>query len=555
MTDWVSRLPELEQISTDVLVLGGGLAGCRAAVAARQRGADVVQAYLARGASPFVIGANVPLAQATPYDSAEQFAADMLEGGYHLNDRRIVEAFAAAAEESFRDLVNLGVPFARDGAAFARRHLSGNTHPRSVFVPEGIGRVVIEHLARCAKDIGVEVVAGWRVAALLQDDGIVFGALLIDRRAQKCLVVQARTVVVAMGGIGRLYSDSTYPVDVAADSYALALEAGATLIDMEFVQFEPLVVVHPEGCAGMEMPTGMLGAGAQLLNGAGERFMFRHNPEHGEQRIEKARLSLCIQQEIDSGRALPDGTVLLDTTKVPRAKLESYISHCKRLRSAGGEPTVEGPHVCPAAHSQMGGVFVDSAGWAGVPGLYVCGEAAGGVHGASRLAGNGGGEAFAMGWLVGRAAAEAAANTPARTGGTDRTRVAHLALRALAGDGRNGGSSREIKSELGKVMRESAGLYRSGPALEIARRSLDRLHAAAREIKAVDLAATLEARSTRNMTLIAGIIARAAFERTESRGAHQRRDFPERDDEHWMKHISFKRRDDGTVAVGTLPIH
>ena len=123
--------------------------------------------------------------------------------------------------------------------------------------------------------------------------------------------------MLAMGGIGRLYEDSTYPVDVGADAYALAFDAGARLVDMEFVQFEPTVTVWPDGCRGMEMPTAMLGDGAHLKNAGGERFMFRYNAEHGEKRIEKARMSLCIQREIDEGRGLPDRTVLFDTTVVP----------------------------------------------------------------------------------------------------------------------------------------------------------------------------------------------------------------------------------------------
>jgi succinate dehydrogenase/fumarate reductase flavoprotein subunit len=158
----------------------------------------------------------------------------------------------------------------------------------------------------------------------------------------------------------------------------------------------------------MEMPTAMLGDGAHLVNAGGERFMFRYNPGQGEKGIEKARMALCIQQEIDEGRGLPDGTVIFDTTQLAPERLESYVAHCKRLRTAGLEPSKQTPRVRPAAHSQMGGIRVDATTWTGVPGLFAAGEAAGGVHGASRLAGNGASDVIVFGGIAGKAAARAA---------------------------------------------------------------------------------------------------------------------------------------------------
>ena len=443
----------------EILVLGGGLAGTRAAIAAREAGAVVGHAYLARGASPYVIGANVPLGAADARDRPEQYIADMLEGGHHLNDRRLIKALAENSVASFQDLVRIGVPFAKDDNGYLQRHLSGNVFPRSVYVPQGVGKVILEHLMRRGEEIGLRTWSGYRVVALLQNEGAVVGALMVDRRSSDVLAVHAGTVVLAMGGIGQLYSDSTYPTDVASDAYALALEAGATLIDMEFVQFEPVVTVDPEGCRGMEMPTAMLGDGAQLLNAKGERFMFRYNPEHGEKKIEKARMSLCIQQEIDEGRGLEGGTVLFDTTTVPVEKLESYVSHCKRLRAAGLEPRERGPLVRPAAHSQMGGVAIDADGQTGVAGLYAAGEASGGIHGASRLAGNGGGETIAMGWLVGRAAARH--RSMPQVG--DWSAVHAAALKSFL-PAQSGGAERspdQIKHAIRAAMGECAGLYRT----------------------------------------------------------------------------------------------
>ena len=329
----------------DVLVLGGGLAGHRAAAAARASGAAVAMAYHARGASQHVSGFNVPLGHADPRDSADAYFEDMVRGGYALNERRLVRALADGAAGALAELDAIGVPFARDGGKFAQRHLSGNTYARSVYHPNGIGKLALDRLAGYCKDNGVEAYAGWRAIALLRDGADVVGALLVKRNTLELLALHAGATILATGGIGAIYADSTYPADVAADSYAFAFDAGATLIDMEFVQFEPTVVVQPEGCKGMEMPTAMFGDGAQLLNANGGRFMFGYNPGHGEMQIEKARMSLCIQREIDEGRGLPDRSVLFDTTKMPADRLESYVPHCKRLRAAGLDPATNAPHV------------------------------------------------------------------------------------------------------------------------------------------------------------------------------------------------------------------
>ena len=247
---------------------------------------------------------------------------------------------AKNAIASFHDLVALGISFVREGDGYAQRFLAGNSYPRGVYTSAGgMGKVIVDQLSSVAAERSVRRWSGTYVVGLLRHDGVVVGALLADHRKERFIAVHAKTVVMAMGGIGKLYQASTYPTDVSADSDAIALEAGGSLIDMEFVQFEPTVTVYPEGARGMEMPTAMLGDGAQLLNANGERFMFRHNPQNGERLIEKAKMSFFIQQEIDEGRGLPDGTVHFNTSTVPVERLESYVSHCKRLRNSGlGRP-------------------------------------------------------------------------------------------------------------------------------------------------------------------------------------------------------------------------
>lgn len=546
--------PDMAVSETDILVLGGGLAGHRAAIAAAQTGTRVEMVHLARGASPFLVAYNVPLGHVDGRDSPDVYFEDMVAGGYGLNDRRLVRVLASQAVEGFKELAALGVPFAREGDRYLQRHVSGNTYPRSVYIPEGTGKVIMKCLAgRCA-DLGVLVRSGWRAVSFLVDEGRVVGCLVLKRRTGELLAVRARAVVLAMGGIGRIYDDSTYPADVAADSYALAFRAGASMIDMEFVQFEPTITMHPEQCRGMEMPTAMLGDGAHLLNAAGERFMFRHNPEHGETRMEKARLSLCIQQEIDEGRGLPDGTVWFDTTVLAPEKLEGYVSHCARLRAAGMEPSREKPHVHPAAHSHMGGVFIDEQGWTGIPGLYAGGEAAGGVHGASRLAGNGGSDSLVFGAVAGREAATGM--EPPAERDWDRIQAEAFGPLRSAMD-RSGSTDPEtVKDGVRQVMTRCAGLHRDRRGLAEAERDLDMMRGADdRGLRAADLAEASRAVEAANMILVARMIVKSAALRTESRGAHQRRDFPDRDDDNWLRHVVCRRGDHGELVIDTMRVH
>lgn len=530
--------PAPDSIETDVLVLGGGLAGLRAALAARAGGARVAMAFHGRGASQYIIGFNAPVAHADPRDGPEAFYEDTMAGGYGINDPVLVRLLAEGAVPALRELEAAGVPFARVGEKFAQRLLSGNRYPRSVYHPEGIGRHALERLAARAQASGVESLAGCKAVALLRDGAEVAGALVARVATGQLVAVHAKATVLATGGIGGLYADSTYPADVASDSFALAHAAGATLVDMEFVQFEPTVVVHPAGARGMEMPTAMLGDGAFLLDRHGERFMFRHNPERGELGIEKARMALAIQQEIDAGRGLPDGTVSFDTRVLAPAKLESYVGHCKRLRAAGLDPANEAPRVRPAAHSLMGGIRVDGLMRTGVPNLFAAGEAAGGVHGASRLAGNGAADVIVFGGLAGRHAAAHAAKAPVAS--RDRARLVREALAPLqrAPGGEESATPDEIREAVRAVMLEGAGLTRDREGLEKAIARLAALARAAASGLAVRTPRdSLRALAAASLVATGLHVARSALARTESRGAHQRRDHPARDDAQWMRHV------------------
>lgn len=543
---------EIECVEADVLVLGGGVAGYRAAAAAATAGASVVHAFRARGASQYIFGFNVPLGHKDARDTPETYFEDILRGGYRLNDRGLVETLVDGARAALAELVAIGVPFARNGDRFDQLSLSGNTYPRSVYHPDGLGPLAIGRLDEHCGTLGVRKFGGWKAIALLLDGPDVVGALLYKVNAPKLLAVHACGTVLATGGIGAIYADSTYPADVAADSYAIAHAAGATLIDMEFVQFEPTVVVHPAECRGLVMPTAMFGEGAQLRNALGERFMYRYNPDHGEMRIEKARMAHCIQQEISEGRGFPDGTVMFDTTVVPPDRLDNHKEKVKRLRSKGFEPTAEAPRVRPAAHSHMGGVQIDRQARSGVPGLFAAGEAAGGVHGASRLAGNGASDVFVFGGIAGRGAAASEVDI----GGRDWAAIHGSAVTplraALAGKGQ--ARPDEVKASVRTILLDSAGLYRERDGLVSGLEKLDALKGEIdRGLDAPDLREAVRALEADNMVTVARFIVRSAIEREESRGAHQRLEFPERNDEQWLRHVALRPAGEG-YRVEAIPL-
>lgn len=540
-----------EVVETDVLVLGGGISGHRAAIAAREQGKNVTMVRLGSGASPFVLAFNVPLGDVDSRDSEDVYYEDTLRGGEYLNEKQLVRCLVSETKIAMQELEAIGFQFERSEDGYAQRHLSGCTYPRSVYHRDGTGAKALQLLQSHCKKLGVQVWKGWDVVSLLKDGNEVVGALAIKNN--RSLILRSKTVVLAMGGIGHIYENSTYPQDISASSYALAMNAGARLIDMEFVQFEPTVVVYPEGCMGMEMPTAMLGDGVPMYNALGERFMFRYNPAHGEKQIDKARMALCIQKEINEGRGLPDGSVLFDTTVLPINVLEGYKNHCKRLRLAGLEPSLEPPHVRPAAHSEMGGVYIDENGWTGVPGLYACGESAGGVHGASRLAGNSGSDILVFGARAGRGAARANVSLAERDW-KDIEKTAMDPVEFLISE-RGETTPKSIKDELCKIMLNYAGLYRDATGLAKGLEELNNLENALKDgLRIPNIKEALAAVKVKNMISVAKTIIIAAQAREESRGAHQRIDFPEKSPGLSSKHISFYSDENGIQKMELISV-
>lgn len=533
-------------VMSDVLVLGGGVAGYQAATVAARAGASVHLVARARGASPFILGFNASLEQGSPGDSPEQFYQDTFEGGYRLGEPSLIRALASQASVAFDELRRLGVPFdERDGRP-ALRHLSGSRFPRSVYVAKGTGNAILRVLAGEARKLAVAEHLGLRVLTLLKLDGRVWGALAVDTRTGRPTAFLAANTVLAMGGIGGIYGDSTYPVDVEGGSYTLALDAGAVLRDMEFVQFEPTVVAVPPGVRGMEMPTAMLGDGAVLKNTLGERFMCRYHPDGCEKQIEKAHMALFIQKEIDEGRGTPDGAVYFDATVLSPEVLNGYVTHRQRLLKAGVDPQTQPVQVHPAAHSLMGGVRIDARCHSDVPGLLVCGEAAGGLHGASRIAGNGAADAITFGRLAGLSACAGGVHLD----DARRNQLMDLVRGLPDGSGgtdENNGMVQGYVDRVSMVMSTAFGIRRAKGPMEEGVRELEAIHD---EVLGRWTGSPFHPLArARGVTLVALAVARSALARNESRGAHFRTDHPERDDARFERSSFVRLADNGRIVL------
>lgn len=514
--------------STDVLVLGAGISAYQAAIAAAKAGSKVKIVGHAKGASPYILGFNVPL-DVTGGDSQEAYFADTQEGGYHLGNPALIACLAREAGDAFDELRQWGVPFEVHDDRPALRHLSGSRFPRSVFVKEGTGTAIHSALQRQADALGIERHLGLKIVRLLKDQGTVVGALARNKEGDLACF-RAGSTILALGGIGGLYDDSTYPTDVVGDSYALALDVGATLVDMEFVQFEPTVVTHPGAVRGMEMPTAMFGDGAIMLNAAGERFMCRYNPQSCEKQIEKAKMALIIQTEIDEGRGTANGSVWFDATRLDSNCLKGYVTHYRRLVAAGVDPAREPVQIKPAAHSLMGGVKIDEQCFSGMAGLFVCGEAAGGLHGASRIAGNGASDAIVLSRVAGRSAAQAQWDC-------SQERFEQVALagikRSVFSDE---AQANEYLVSIRNTMSSFVGIRRSRSGLLQAMECLDHIR---REIAQQWDGSVFNAfYSARSAARVASAIAQSALLREESRGAHFRSDFPDVD-RNWQHSIEI----------------
>ena len=432
---------------TDVLIIGAGLTGTVAAdEIIRCSDLRVLQLGSGSGASPYIHGFCMPVGEG---DSEELLYADTMASGYDQSDPRLVHRLcsrAAALEEYF---AGLGLELDKNEDGYRLLHALGSSVPRIASIHNDTGAVMLRRVRdRLRQSASYTSLTGQRALELICEEGRVIGAKCYDEGKKQFYRIYAKTVILATGGFGRMFPESTNSTDIGGDGAAMAYLAGAALTDMEFVQFEPSAAVWPPEVAGKGIVTTMFYDGAVLRGKDGNRFMLQYG-ENAE-RVPKDVQSKCICDEIRRHGSTPHGGVWFDATKVPEEKWQgAYKPYLKRYLACGIDLRKEPVEIAPAAHTTCGGVRIDENCFSGVPGLIVCGEAAGGLHGANRLGGNAGLETMVFGRIAGQTAithTDAAISLPSESE-TVPDRAADVDVEA-------------IRDQLREVMRRSLNVIR-----------------------------------------------------------------------------------------------
>ena len=586
----------IESHPVDVLVIGAGGAGLRAAIEAKAAGAKVglvCKSLLGKAHTVMAEGGvAAALGHVAPEDSWQTHFRDTMVGGKLLNNPRMAELHAKEAPDRVRELEAWGAVFDRtaDGRIL-QRPFGGHSHPRLAHVGDRTGLEMIRTLQDRAVSSGIDVFMECTITRLISGPSGVVGAVGYWRTTGRLVVFPAKAVVLATGGIGKAYTVTSNSWEYSGDGHALAYAAGAELIDMEFVQFHPTGMVWPPGVKGLLVTEAVRGEGGILRNKDGERFMWRYLPEdrRGEyaatddeakrwvdaasqgqtsdarrppELSTRDNVSRAIYTEVREGRGTPHGGVFLDISYLPaehvRRKLPSMYDQFKELADVD---ITKGPmEVGPTTHYVMGGVRVDAeTGASTVPGLFAAGEVAGGMHGANRLGGNSLSDLLVFGRRTGAGAAAHAARLEAQPY-VDPVQVGDAARELAAPLERESGEDPYVlQRDLQGVMQRLVGIYRVEADLLEAITEIGRIRArlpqlAVRGGRVYNPGWNL-AFDLRNLLIVSEAITRLALQRTESRGAHSRIDFPETDQAGWGgRNGVVRRREDGSMDVTTTKL-
>ncbi len=538
-------IPALCQtMETDVLVLGGGTAGIRAAIEARRQGVEVLITSTFKAGHGNNSAISYGGFDATDFDpdrqdSPRRHYEDTLKGGCGLNRPFLVRLLTERAWSEAKALEKMGVLFQKDShGTYVRYGRGGHSVARRLATPNNSGMALLSPLLKYATSLNIAMLNGVKAIRLLKQGGRICGALLIDRRG-KWQAVGAKSVILATGGGGALYPKTTNVPSATGDGYALAYEAGLALQDMEFVQFVLRHVKEPEVPGRLPPIETLLLKGAKLVDSRGESIQEEGG---GRPSFTRDALSQMVAREIARNEGQPN-FARLDLRSLPREE----ISQIARLKK-------EFLKVYPAAHFFMGGIRVDENLSTPVEGLFAAGEVMGGVHGANRLGGNALAETLVFGSLAGSLAAQFALRSGRK----------HLFQEDQAGQGMNevvghfGGNREgnlpELEEELKSLTEKCAGVIRDRKKME---EGLTRLGALK---KALPLLSPGEHENYwplftfRNQLMVTEMVLQSALKREETRGAHYREDFPLQDDKDWLANIVIKRGEEGRMKLSFEPV-
>lgn len=582
----------------DVLVIGAGGAGLRAAIEASAAGLKVgliCKSLLGKAHTVMAEGGMAAaMANVDDRDSWKVHFADTMRGGGYLNNWRMAELHAQQAPDRVRELEAWGAVFDRttDGRIL-QRNFGGHRYPRLAHVGDRTGLEMIRTLQDHGVHKGLDIYMEMTVFELLQDKpgGRVIGAVGYDRELGRFKVWKAKAVVLATGGVGRCYKISSNSWEYTADGQVMAYRAGAEIMDMEFIQFHPTGMVWPPSVRGILVTEGVRGEGGRLLNKDGKRFMFDDIPDLYKNQVAKDEeegwryvtgdksanrppelltrdhVARCINREVKAGRGSPHGGVFLDIAWV-KEKVPNGAEHIKKklpgmyhqfITLAGVDITKERMEVGPTTHYCMGGIAVDGdTQMASLPGLFAAGEVAAGLHGANRLGGNSLSDLIVFGKVAGEHAAKFAKANPAVEPNTQQIEAAvRMALRPFE-QGDKGESPYMVQRDLQDVMQELVGIVRTEKEMA---RALDEIAKLRVRAAKAGVPGNREynpgwhtALDLDNLLTISEMITRSALERKESRGAQFREDYPSKSDECSTFNVAARRSEDGSMRIVRRPL-
>jgi succinate dehydrogenase / fumarate reductase flavoprotein subunit len=588
-------MPEYETFEHDVLVIGAGGAGLRAAIEVSVAGVRVglvCKSLLGKAHTVMAEGGiAAALANVDERDNWKVHFADTMRGGQYVNQWRMAELHAKEAPDRVRELEAWGAVFDRtkDGRIL-QRHFGGHKYPRLAHVGDRTGLEMIRTLQDHGVHQGIDVYMEHTVLSLLKDGDRVVGAFGYERERGRFKIFRAKAVVLATGGIGRAYKITSNSWEYTGDGHALAYNAGADLIDMEFVQFHPTGMVWPPSVMGILVTEGVRGEGGIMTNKEGRRFMFDAIPENYRAQtadneeegwrycqggkdarrppelLTRDHVSRCIVREIKEGRGSPHGGVYLDISwikqKLPNAaehikrKLPSMYHQFKQL--ADIDITEQPMEVGPTTHYIMGGVHVDpDTQMSRVPGLFAAGECAAGINGANRLGGNSLSDLLVFGKRAGEFAAKFAKENS--LGKIDNGRIESVAREALAPfERRDGENPYQVQKDLQDTMQNLVGIVRNESEM---REALGKIDDFKKRAENAAVGGNREynpgwhtALDLENLLTVSDAITRAALERKESRGAQFRDDYPDKNEQFAKVNTMIAKAADGSMQVRLEPL-